>query len=214
MGRCLPWPVRKGTSPFACDSNTVFGARLCRHFAGSRGWRAWCWPDGGGQAWGGKRYAPLADSMTIWRQCAVMCWCLLTGIGSLRRSVTVPSRRLGGSASPLRRPDSGGAPIRIADSDPSGLFDALVPSVFQDMAERFPVISTAIYKSCQRKQERVGPLCLEPRRPNLRLSVDRGDGEVVSRTCRRQMTQGCIFATKMSSLVTEVVGCSWQGWSS
>lgn len=143
------------------------------------------------------------DSMTIWRQCAVMCWCLLTGIGSLRRSVTVPSRRLGGSASPLRRPDSGGAPIRIADSDPSGLFDALVPSIFQDMAERFPVISTDIYKSCQRKQERVGPLCLEPRRPNLRLSVDRGDGEVVSRTCRRQMTQGCIFATKMSSLVTE-----------
>lgn len=33
------------------------------------------------------------------------------------------------SASPLRRPDSGGAPIRIADSDPSGLFDALVPSI-------------------------------------------------------------------------------------
>lgn len=34
-------------------------------------------------------------------------------------------------------------------------------------------------------------------------SVDRGDGEAGSRTCRRQMTQGCIFATKMTSLVSE-----------
>lgn len=115
------------------------------------------------------------------------------GSKSASRRVGVPA-----SAARLRRcpdPDCRLGSLRFVD--------ALVPSIFQDMAERFPVISTDIYKSCQRKQERVGPLCLEPRRPNLRLSVDRGDGEVVSRTCRRQMTQGCIFATKMSSLVTE-----------
>lgn len=69
------------------------------------------------------------DSMTIWRQCAEMCWCLLTGIGSLRRSVTVPSRRLGG-----RRPRFGGPTPEVPRS---GLQTRIPPVCLMHWCPRF-----------------------------------------------------------------------------
>lgn len=99
------------------------------------------------------------DSMTASRLCELMLFAgsrkaptHRDGSKSASRWVGVPT-----SAARLRR-----CPIRIADSDPSGLLGALLHSILKTWPRDF-LSPEQTYRSCQRKREGVGPLCLEPR---------------------------------------------------